>query len=133
MLTDSANPTDYIKKIKVRDKELSKGWGQIVTPLAYQTIEGTSRIDHIDQIDRGYEDIESRLNALGGLYPKRGIMIFFKLFFFSYVLSAFVLSFFCKKFAYINFFLYLCTRIPINRISVPEYPGFSLFSPQISA
>ena len=32
VLTDSANPTDYIKKMKVRDKELSKGWGQIVTP-----------------------------------------------------------------------------------------------------
>jgi UDP-N-acetylglucosamine 1-carboxyvinyltransferase len=27
--------------------------------------EGTSKIDHIDQIDRGYEDIEHRLNAIG--------------------------------------------------------------------
>ena len=26
---------------------------------------GTSRIDNIEQIDRGYEDIEARLNALG--------------------------------------------------------------------
>ena len=26
---------------------------------------GTSRIDNIAQIDRGYEDIEARLNALG--------------------------------------------------------------------
>jgi UDP-N-acetylglucosamine 1-carboxyvinyltransferase len=26
---------------------------------------GTSRIDNIEQIDRGYEDIEGRLNALG--------------------------------------------------------------------
>jgi UDP-N-acetylglucosamine 1-carboxyvinyltransferase len=26
---------------------------------------GTSRIDNIEQIDRGYEHIEERLNALG--------------------------------------------------------------------
>jgi UDP-N-acetylglucosamine 1-carboxyvinyltransferase len=26
---------------------------------------GTSRIDNIEQIDRGYENIEGRLNALG--------------------------------------------------------------------
>ena len=32
VLTDTVNPTDYIKKMKVRDKELAKGWGQIVTP-----------------------------------------------------------------------------------------------------
>lgn len=32
-LTDSANPTDYIKKMKKRDPELAKGWGQIVPPL----------------------------------------------------------------------------------------------------
>ncbi|MBQ7192192.1 MAG: UDP-N-acetylglucosamine 1-carboxyvinyltransferase [Paludibacteraceae bacterium] len=33
--------------------------------LAAMSADGTSRIDHIDQIDRGYENIESRLNALG--------------------------------------------------------------------
>ena len=27
-LTDSVNPTDYIKKMKKRDPELAKGWGQ---------------------------------------------------------------------------------------------------------
>jgi len=32
-LTDSKNPSDYIKKMKKRDPELSKGWGQVVTPL----------------------------------------------------------------------------------------------------
>ena len=32
-LTDSANPTDYLKKMRRRDPELAKGWGQIVTPL----------------------------------------------------------------------------------------------------
>lgn len=35
VLTDSVNPSDYIKKMKKRDTELSKGWGQIVTPPFY--------------------------------------------------------------------------------------------------
>ncbi len=33
--------------------------------IAAMAAEGTSKIDHIDQIDRGYEDIERRLNAIG--------------------------------------------------------------------
>lgn len=33
--------------------------------IAAMAADGTSRIDHIDQIDRGYEDIEYRLNAIG--------------------------------------------------------------------
>ena len=33
--------------------------------IAAMTAEGTSRIDNIEQIDRGYENIEARLNALG--------------------------------------------------------------------
>ncbi len=33
-LTDSPNVQDYIKKMRKRDNELSKGWGQIVTPLS---------------------------------------------------------------------------------------------------
>ncbi|MFC2449180.1 MAG: UDP-N-acetylglucosamine 1-carboxyvinyltransferase, partial [Prevotella denticola] len=33
--------------------------------IAALTAEGTSRIDNIAQIDRGYENIEARLNALG--------------------------------------------------------------------
>ena len=48
VLTDSVNPTDYIKKMKVRDKELAKGWGQIVTPLAYQTAGGAQKINFAD-------------------------------------------------------------------------------------
>ena len=34
VLTDSVNPTDYIKKMRKRDPLLAEGWGQIVTPLA---------------------------------------------------------------------------------------------------
>ena len=33
VLTDSVNPTDYLKKLRKRDPEINKGWGQIVTPL----------------------------------------------------------------------------------------------------
>jgi DNA-damage-inducible protein D len=33
VLTDSKNPKDYISKMKRRDDELKKGWGQIVRIL----------------------------------------------------------------------------------------------------
>ena len=45
ILTDSVNPTDYIKKMRQRDPELSKGWGQIVTPLAVQTAGGKQKMN----------------------------------------------------------------------------------------
>lgn len=32
-ITDSAQPTGYLKDMRRRDPELSKGWGQIATPL----------------------------------------------------------------------------------------------------
>ena len=44
-LTDSVNPTDYIKKMKKRDPELAKGWGQIVTPLSVQTAGGKQKVN----------------------------------------------------------------------------------------
>ncbi len=37
VLTESINPTQYIKDMRRRDDELSKGWGQIATPLPIQT------------------------------------------------------------------------------------------------
>ncbi len=43
ILTDSVNPGDYIKKIRLRDSELSQGWGQIVTPLRIETEGGVQR------------------------------------------------------------------------------------------
>ena len=45
ILTDSVNPTDYIKKMRQRDPELAKGWGQIVTPLAVQTAGGKQKMN----------------------------------------------------------------------------------------
>ena len=43
-LTDSKDPKDYIKKMKKRDPELSKGWGQLVTPLSVQTAGGKQKV-----------------------------------------------------------------------------------------
>ena len=39
--------------------------------LAAMSAKGTSIIDNIDQIDRGYEDIDKRLNALGARIERR--------------------------------------------------------------
>jgi len=44
-LTDSVNPSDYIKKMRSRDKELTKGWGQIVTPLSIETPGGNQKLN----------------------------------------------------------------------------------------
>ena len=43
VLTDSVNPTDYIKKMRKRDPLLAEGWGQIVTPLAVDTTGGKQK------------------------------------------------------------------------------------------
>jgi DNA-damage-inducible protein D len=45
VLADSTNPTDYIKKMRLRDKELAQGWGQIVTPLGIETEGGVQRMN----------------------------------------------------------------------------------------
>lgn len=44
-LTDSINPKDYITKMKSRDSELSKGYGQFVTPLLIATKGGKQKIN----------------------------------------------------------------------------------------
>lgn len=44
-LTDTVDATDYIKKMRKRDDELSKGWGQFVTPLSIQTEGGLQQIN----------------------------------------------------------------------------------------
>ncbi len=43
VLTESANPTDYIKKMRKRDPMLAEGWGQIVTPLSVDTAGGKQK------------------------------------------------------------------------------------------
>lgn len=44
-LTDTVNPTDYIKKMKKRDEMLAKGWGQIVPTLSIQTAGGKQKVN----------------------------------------------------------------------------------------
>ncbi len=44
-LTDSANPTDYLNKIRRRDPELAKGYGQIVHPLLIPTAGGPQNLN----------------------------------------------------------------------------------------
>lgn len=48
VLTDSANPTDYLKKMRKRDPQLSEGWGQIVTPLSVPTAGGKQKVNFAD-------------------------------------------------------------------------------------
>jgi len=44
-LTDTPNIKDYIRKMRIRDNELGKGWGQIVTPLSIETLGGKQMIN----------------------------------------------------------------------------------------
>ena len=43
VLTDSADPKQYIKKMRTRDKELSSKWGTICTPLQMLASDGKMR------------------------------------------------------------------------------------------
>jgi len=45
VLTDTTNVKDYLKKMRSRDPEISKGWGQIVTPLLIDTKGGTQKLN----------------------------------------------------------------------------------------
>ncbi|MFH1963246.1 MAG: Bro-N domain-containing protein [bacterium] len=45
VLTDTVNSSDYIKKMRSRDTELAKGWGQIVTPLWLETEGGKQKVN----------------------------------------------------------------------------------------
>ena len=56
---------DHTRQLKHNNMTSPDIRAGIAMLIAAMSAEGTSRIDHIDQIDRGYEDIESRLNSLG--------------------------------------------------------------------
>jgi prophage antirepressor-like protein len=45
VLTDSVQPEGYIKDMRRRDEELSKGWGQIATPLSIETKGGIQKVN----------------------------------------------------------------------------------------
>lgn len=44
-LTDSVQPSGYIKDMRRRDPELEKGWGQIATPLPIETAGGVQKLN----------------------------------------------------------------------------------------
>jgi DNA-damage-inducible protein D len=44
-LTDSVQPDGYIKDMRRRDPELSKGWGQFVTPPSVKTSGGDQKLN----------------------------------------------------------------------------------------
>ncbi len=44
-LTDSTQPTGYLKDMRRRDPELNKGWGQIATPLLVETAGGPQKLN----------------------------------------------------------------------------------------
>ena len=44
-LTDTSNPKDYITKMRLRDAELNKGYGQIVSTLFVDTAGGRQRMN----------------------------------------------------------------------------------------
>ncbi len=47
-LTDTPNVKDYIRKVRIRDKAISEGWGQIVTPLFIETAGGKQKLNCAD-------------------------------------------------------------------------------------
>ena len=47
-LTQTPSVSDYIKKMRLRDTALGKGWGQIVTPLSIKTKGGLQKLNCAD-------------------------------------------------------------------------------------
>lgn len=60
-LVQTTNVSDYLKKMRQRDPEISKGWGQFVTPLSVKTIGGKQRINcsHLQGILRIIQSVPS--------------------------------------------------------------------------
>ena len=61
-LTDSVNPSEYLKKMRKRDPILSEGWGQIVTPLDIDTAGGKQKLNcsNTEGVFRIIQSIPSR-------------------------------------------------------------------------
>lgn len=57
------NNRHRLKGINMTSPDIRAGMALLIAALSAK---GTSVIDNIDQIDRGYEDIDLRINALGG-------------------------------------------------------------------
>ena len=57
-----------LKASKMTSPDIRAG---IAMLLAAMSASGTSEINNIEQIDRGYEDIDTRLNALGARITRK--------------------------------------------------------------
>jgi len=57
VLTDTPNAKDYIRKMRTRDIELGKGWGQFVTPLSVGTEGGPQTLNCANTVARGTESL----------------------------------------------------------------------------
>ena len=56
------NREHRLRGIRMSSPDIRAGVALLIAALSAK---GTSIIDHIDQIDRGYQDIDGRLNAIG--------------------------------------------------------------------
>ena len=62
ILAESKDPAGYIKDMRRRDEEFSKGWGQIATPLAIETKGGLQKVNcaNVEGIFRIIQSIPSK-------------------------------------------------------------------------
>lgn len=51
-LTDSKDPSNYLKNMRRRDPELAKGGGQIDTPLSFETAGGKQKLNRNFNLDK---------------------------------------------------------------------------------
>ena len=61
-MVPAAQRVDLLRAGRMTSPDIRAG---IAMLLAAMSAQGSSTIDNIEQIDRGYENIEGRLNALG--------------------------------------------------------------------
>ena len=74
LLTETANSSDYIKKMRKRDDELAKGWEQIATPPLVENIWFSGKQACCSQGRRGCRDSEKRFgtkDAKEGCLPRK--------------------------------------------------------------
>lgn len=64
-LTDSLDVSSYLKKMRQRDADLNKGWGQLVTPLSVQTGGGMQTVNcaNLESLFRIIQSIPSEKAA----------------------------------------------------------------------
>ena len=77
VLTDSADPRQYIKKMRSRDPELDANWGTTCTPLALQAADGKQRATNcantkgLDVVKTGNKRVSAAISSRVGTYSYR--------------------------------------------------------------